>query len=140
MVTMVTPDLVDRGLHAGNMVRDAARIMGGGGGGQPEMAQAGGRQADKLGDALRRVAELVREACSPWGGEMRYLALDLGNRRIGLAVGGDEGVPVVPGWTLGKRNLAPGLGPGAGGGEGTERRRHSGWDALLAVGGNRFAG
>ena len=61
MVTMVTPDLVDRGLHAGNMVRDAARIMGGGGGGQPEMAQAGGRQADKLEDALRRVAELVRE-------------------------------------------------------------------------------
>lgn len=61
MVTMVTPDLVSRGLHAGNMVRDAARIMGGGGGGQPEMAQAGGRQADKLGDALRRVTELVRE-------------------------------------------------------------------------------
>ena len=54
MVTMVTPDLVGRGLHAGNMVRDAARVMGGGGGGQPEMAQAGGRQADKLEDALRR--------------------------------------------------------------------------------------
>ena len=61
MVTMVTPDLVDRGLHAGNIVRDAARIMGGGGGGQPEMAQAGGRQADKLEDALRRVTELVGE-------------------------------------------------------------------------------
>ncbi len=62
MVTMVTPDLVSRGLHAGNMVRDAARIMGGGGGGQAEMAQAGGRQAEKLEDALRRVSELVREA------------------------------------------------------------------------------
>ena len=62
MVTMVSPDLVDSGLHAGNMVRDAARIMGGGGGGQPEMAQAGGRQADKLEDALRRVTELVRES------------------------------------------------------------------------------
>ena len=61
MVTMVTPDLVNRGLHAGNIVRDAARVMGGGGGGQPEMAQAGGRQADKLEDALRRVTELVRE-------------------------------------------------------------------------------
>jgi alanyl-tRNA synthetase len=61
MVTMVTSDLVGRGLHAGNMVRDAARIMGGGGGGQPEMAQAGGRQADKLEDALCRVIELVRE-------------------------------------------------------------------------------
>ena len=61
MVTMVTPDLVNRGLHAGNIVRDAARVMGGGGGGQPEMAQAGGRQADKLEDALRLVTELVRE-------------------------------------------------------------------------------
>ena len=61
LVAMVTSDLVEKGLHAGNMVRDAARVMGGGGGGQPEMAQAGGRQADKLGEALNRVAELVRE-------------------------------------------------------------------------------
>jgi len=62
LVAMVTPDLVEKGLHAGNMVRDAARVMGGGGGGQPEMAQAGGRQADKLGEALGRVAELVKES------------------------------------------------------------------------------
>jgi alanyl-tRNA synthetase len=48
-------------LHAGNISRDAARVMGGGGGGQPEMAQAGGRQADKLDDALRRVADLIRQ-------------------------------------------------------------------------------
>ena len=61
LVTMVTSDLVETGLHAGNIARDAARIMGGGGGGQPEMAQAGGRQADKLDDALRRVADLIRQ-------------------------------------------------------------------------------
>ncbi len=61
LVTMVTSDLVEKGLHAGNIARDAARIMGGGGGGQPEMAQAGGRQADKLDDALRRVADLIRQ-------------------------------------------------------------------------------
>ena len=60
LVTMVTRDLVEKGLHAGNLARDAARVMGGGGGGQPEMAQAGGRQAEKLDDALRQVAELVR--------------------------------------------------------------------------------
>ena len=60
VVTMVTSDLVEKGLHAGNIARDAARVMGGGGGGQPEMAQAGGRQADKLDDALRRVADLIR--------------------------------------------------------------------------------
>ena len=61
LVTMVTSDLVEKGLHAGNISRDAARVMGGGGGGQPEMAQAGGRQADKLYDALRRVADLIRQ-------------------------------------------------------------------------------
>ena len=61
LVTMVSTDLVDKGIHAGNLVRDAARVMGGGGGGQPEMAQAGGRQADKLEDAFRRIGELIRE-------------------------------------------------------------------------------
>ncbi len=61
LVTMVAPDLVRQGLHAGGIARAAARLMGGGGGGQPEMAQAGGRQADKLDDALRQVVELVRQ-------------------------------------------------------------------------------
>jgi alanyl-tRNA synthetase len=62
LISMVTSDLVDRGLHAGNIVRDAARVMGGGGGGRPEMAQAGGRHADKLEEALQGVAELVRRS------------------------------------------------------------------------------
>ena len=62
LVAMVTPDLVTKGLHAGNLARDAARVMGGGGGGQPEMAQAGGRQAEKLETALGQVADLIRDA------------------------------------------------------------------------------
>ena len=61
IVAMLTPDLVDRGLHAGNIARDAARLMGGGGGGRPETAQAGGRQPDRLGAALDSVAGLVRD-------------------------------------------------------------------------------
>ena len=61
IVTMVTPDLVDRGLHAGNIARDAAKLMGGGGGGRPETAQAGGRQPDRLGAALDSVTNLVRD-------------------------------------------------------------------------------
>ena len=60
LVAMVTPDLVTRGLHAGNIARNTAQVMGGGGGGQAEMAQAGGRQPEKLDAALRRVPELVR--------------------------------------------------------------------------------
>ena len=61
IVTMLTPDLVNRGLHAGNIARDAAKLMGGGGGGRPETAQAGGRQPDRLGAALDSVANLVRD-------------------------------------------------------------------------------
>ena len=60
LVTMVTPDLVERGLNAGSIARDAAKLMGGGGGGRPEMAQAGGRQPEKLDDALAAVAGLVQ--------------------------------------------------------------------------------
>ena len=60
LVAMVTPDLVTRGLHAGNIARDTARVMGGGGGGQAEMAQAGGKQPEKLDAALQGVPELVR--------------------------------------------------------------------------------
>ena len=62
IVTMLTPDLVDRGLHAGNIARAAAQLMGGGGGGRPETAQAGGRQPERLGAALDSVAGLVRDA------------------------------------------------------------------------------
>ena len=64
LVSMVTRDLVDRGVHAGNLARDTANVMGGGGGGQPEMAQAGGRQVEKLDEALRGVPDLVRQSLS----------------------------------------------------------------------------
>ena len=64
LVAMVTPDLVDRGVHAGSVARDTAKVMGGGGGGRPDMAQAGGRQAEKLDEALRGVPELVRQSLS----------------------------------------------------------------------------
>ena len=62
LVTMVTSDLVERGLNAGNIARDAAKLMGGGGGGRPDMAQAGGRQPEKLDEALAAVPNLVRAA------------------------------------------------------------------------------
>ena len=63
-VTMVTPDLTGRGLHAGNIARQTAQVVGGGGGGQPEMAQAGGRNAAKVDEALDGVAGLVRAGLS----------------------------------------------------------------------------
>ena len=59
LMAMVTDDLVSRGLHAGHIVREAAKYMDGGGGGQPRLAQAGGKDAAKLDDAI---AEAVRVA------------------------------------------------------------------------------
>jgi len=59
LVAGVTQDLIKRGLHAGNLVRDTAKIIGGGGGGRPNMAQAGGRDVGKLTDALSSVAAWV---------------------------------------------------------------------------------
>ena len=64
LITMVTPDLVERGLHAGNIARDTAKVMGGGGGGRPEMAQAGGKQPEKVDEALNGVPALVRQGLS----------------------------------------------------------------------------
>ena len=62
LVVMATPDVVARGVNAGVLARDAAKLMGGGGGGRPEMAQAGGRQPEKLDEALAAVPRLVRAA------------------------------------------------------------------------------
>jgi alanyl-tRNA synthetase len=64
LVAMATPDLVERGINAGSLARDAAKLMGGGGGGRPDMAQAGGRQPEKLDQALASVPDLVRAAIS----------------------------------------------------------------------------
>jgi alanyl-tRNA synthetase len=61
LVAAVTPDLLDRGLHAGNLVREAAKVIGGSGGGRPNMAQAGGKDVAKLGDALNQVPDWVRQ-------------------------------------------------------------------------------
>jgi alanyl-tRNA synthetase len=61
-VAAVTEDLVERGLDAGELIRKVARVVGGGGGGRPTLAQAGGRDASRIGDALGIVPELVSEA------------------------------------------------------------------------------
>ena len=59
-IAMVTDDLVKQGLHAGKLVKGVAQVVGGGGGGRPNMAQAGGRDADKLPEALAHVEQLVK--------------------------------------------------------------------------------
>jgi alanyl-tRNA synthetase len=55
-------DLVAAGVHAGNVVKAMAEIVGGGGGGRPEFAQAGGKDVARIPDALATGAALLREA------------------------------------------------------------------------------
>ena len=52
LVVMATKDAVAKGIHAGKLIKDVAKICGGGGGGRPDMAQAGGKDAAKLPEAL----------------------------------------------------------------------------------------
>ena len=61
LVAMVTQDLVARGLDAAAIARGAAKAIQGGGGGRPDVAQAGGRLPEKLDEALAMVVGLVRE-------------------------------------------------------------------------------
>ncbi|MHB1318434.1 MAG: alanine--tRNA ligase, partial [Anaerolineae bacterium] len=64
LLVALTPDAVARGLNAGKIAGAAARLMGGGGGGRPDMAQAGGKNAGRLGEALEAVYALVAEGLS----------------------------------------------------------------------------
>ena len=60
LVSMVSDDLLTKGLHAGNLIREVAKLTGGGGGGKPNMAQAGGKDPEKLALALDAVPGLVK--------------------------------------------------------------------------------
>ena len=62
LIAAVTEDLLKRGLHAGQLVKKVAQMVGGGGGGRPTLAQAGGKDADALPEAIDSVLGLVKEA------------------------------------------------------------------------------
>ena len=58
-MTVVTPTGLN-GLHAGQIIKEVAKITGGSGGGRPDMAQAGGKDPGKLGEAIDRVPTILR--------------------------------------------------------------------------------
>ena len=58
LIVVVTKDLTDR-FHAGKIIKEVASVVGGGGGGRPDMAQAGGTQPEHLDRALEKVYEVV---------------------------------------------------------------------------------
>src|SRR5207302_2554104 len=61
LMTAVTDDLVERGLHAGKLVGQVAKVVGGSGGGKATMAQAGGKDPSKLAEALDEARKLAQE-------------------------------------------------------------------------------
>ena len=60
IIATVTDDLIEKGVKAGDLVREVAQIVGGKGGGRPNMAQAGGRDPEKLAEAMDAVVNIVR--------------------------------------------------------------------------------
>ncbi|MBQ5637251.1 MAG: alanine--tRNA ligase, partial [Selenomonadales bacterium] len=59
-VVMADKTAVKAGIHAGNIIKEVAKVAGGGGGGRPDMAQAGGKQPAKIGEALAKAEEMIK--------------------------------------------------------------------------------
>ncbi len=60
LVAAVTDDLIKKGFHAGKLISEAAARVDGGGGGRPDMAQAGGKNPEKISDALNCVTDYIK--------------------------------------------------------------------------------
>ena len=61
IVSMATKDVLEKGIHCGKIIKEVATIVGGGGGGRPDMAQAGGKNPNNIKDAIEK-AYLVIES------------------------------------------------------------------------------
>ena len=64
LMTMATEEAVSQGAHAGNLIKACAACVGGGGGGRPNMAQAGGKNPAGVKDALAKASEVLKEQLS----------------------------------------------------------------------------
>ncbi len=58
-IVEISADLVKRGLHAGKIVKEVAKVAGGGGGGQPALARAGGKDPSKVSEAVAKAVDIV---------------------------------------------------------------------------------
>ncbi len=58
-IVTATKDLLAKGIHSGNIIKEVAKVAGGGGGGRPDMAQAGGKDAAKINDALKAAIPVI---------------------------------------------------------------------------------
>ena len=64
LLAMVTPDIVERGIKAGDIIREIAPHIEGRGGGRPELAEAGGKNADGLQAAIDAVTDVISSRVS----------------------------------------------------------------------------
>ena len=92
LLVAVTPGAIERGVKAGAIVKVAAAAVGGGGGGRDNMAQAGGKDPDKLPDALAAARAEIERALA----RLRVVALDYGSARCGVAVSDPTGTLATP--------------------------------------------
>ncbi len=61
LAAAATKKAVEKGIHAGRIIGQVAKITGGGGGGRPDMAQAGGKDSSRINEALEKAGALIRE-------------------------------------------------------------------------------
>lgn len=61
LIAMATQGAVDKGAHAGNLIKEVAAVVGGGGGGRPNMAQAGGKNPAAIPEALEKAVEIMKK-------------------------------------------------------------------------------
>jgi alanyl-tRNA synthetase len=61
LVAGISKDLVDRGISAGNWVKEVAKVVGGSGGGKPDLAQAGGKEPGKLSAAIQQAITVINQ-------------------------------------------------------------------------------
>ena len=59
LVAMATKDSLQKGIHCGKIIKEVASIVGGGGGGRPDMAQAGGKNPEKIAEAIEKSYEII---------------------------------------------------------------------------------
>ena len=91
LVVNFDESLVGRGLDATQLVRELGKHIGGGGGGRPTLAEAGGKNPDGVGDALA-----AGKRPSPPRSREKVLALDFGSARTGVAVSDPTGTLARP--------------------------------------------
>ena len=122
LVAQVAPAVAERGVRAGEVIREAAEVVGGGGGGRDTMAQAGRPRAREAARGAGRGAR--RDRAGALGMTGRVLALDHGSARCGCAVSDPSGTLATP---L-ERGGAARRGGGAGRAGGPGRRARGGAD------------